>query len=154
MPSLRIEKVDCDVSVHAWQYVHNHVIPTHHLSVEDVRERSGRHVLEVAHLDATLIGCTTVRPPTSETPAATVIARVLPGHRGRGFGAELYEHALAQAREHGAEAIETVVLTSNRDGLRFAQQRGFVVIEEYVLPGETIPWIDLRLRADEFGAGD
>lgn len=46
------------------------------------------------------------------------------------------------------------MLTSNRDGLRFAQQRGFVVIEEYVLPGETIPWIDLRLRADEFGAGD
>ncbi|MEB8341078.1 GNAT family N-acetyltransferase [Streptomyces endophyticus] len=154
MSSIRIEKVNGDASAHAWRHVHNHVIPTHHLSLDDVRERSGRNVLEVAHLDDTLIGCTTVRPPTSETPAATVIARVLPDHRGRGYGVQLYERALAQARELGAEDIETVVLTSNEDGLRFARQRGFVVIEEYVLPGETIPWVDLRLRADVPGAGE
>ncbi|MEV7394017.1 GNAT family N-acetyltransferase [Streptomyces sp. NPDC091215] len=149
MSRLRIEKVDGDATVHDWQYVHNLVIPTHHRSLDEVRERSQHNVLEVAYLDETLIGCTTVRPPTSEAPVATVIARVLPKHRGQGFGAELYECGLAQAGELGAEIIETVVLASNTDGLRFAQQRGFVKTDEYLLPGETIPWLDLRLRADE-----
>ncbi|MCX4871066.1 MULTISPECIES: GNAT family N-acetyltransferase [unclassified Streptomyces] len=146
MSRLRIEKVDGDASVHAWQHVHNLVIPTHYRSLDEVRERSGHNVLEVAYLDDTLIGCTTVRPPSSETPAATVIARVLPGHRGQGFGTELYERGLEQARELGAKAIETVVLASNEEGFRFAQHRGFVTIDEYVLPGETIPWLDLRLE--------
>jgi hypothetical protein len=41
--------------------------------------------------------------------------------------------------------IETVILTSNADGLRFAQAHGFVEVERYVLPGETVPWITLRL---------
>ncbi|MFG2575646.1 GNAT family N-acetyltransferase [Streptomyces sp. NPDC048481] len=146
MSRLRIDRVDGDATVHDWQYVHNLVIPTHHRSLAEVRERCRHHVLEVAHLGETLIGCTTVRPPTGETPVATVIARVLPGHRGRGFGAELYERGLAQARQLGAEVIETVVLASNTDGLRFARQRGFMEIDEYLLRGETIPWIDLRLK--------
>lgn len=98
MSRLRIEKVDGDASVHTWQHVHNLVIPTHYRSLDEVRERSGHNVLEVAYLDDTLIGCTTVRPPSSETPAATVIARVLPGHRGQGFGTELYERGLAAER--------------------------------------------------------
>ncbi|MGW0861124.1 GNAT family N-acetyltransferase [Streptomyces sp. NPDC002611] len=160
MSRLRIEKVDGgDATVHDWQYVHNLVIPTHHRSLDEVRERSRHNVLEVAYLDGTVIGCTTVRPPTSgtstsgtptgEAPAATVIARVLPDHRGQGFGGELYERGLAQARELGAEVIETVVLASNTDGLRFARQRGFVEIDEYLLPGETIPWFDLRLQPEE-----
>ncbi|MGJ5748738.1 N-acetylglutamate synthase-like GNAT family acetyltransferase [Streptomyces puniciscabiei] len=149
MSRLRIEKVDGDATVRDWQYVHNLVIPTHHRSLDEVRERSQHNVLEVAYLDETLIGCTTVRPLTSEAAVATVIARVLPTHRGHGFGAELYERGLAQARELGAEVIETVVLASNTDGLRFAQQHGFVKTDEYLLPGETIPWLDLRLQADE-----
>lgn len=146
MPFLRIERVDGDATVRDWQHVHNLVIPTHYRSLDEVRERSGHNVLEAAYLDDTLIGCTTVRPPTSEAPVATVIARILPGYRGQGFGADLRERALGQARELGAEVIETVVLASNRDGLRFAQQRGFVVVDEYVLPGESVPWLDLRLE--------
>ncbi|MFE7268803.1 GNAT family N-acetyltransferase [Streptomyces sp. NPDC057592] len=138
--------VDCDATAHDWQHVHNLVIPTHYRSLDEVRERAGHNVLEVAYLEDTLIGCTTVRPPTRETPTATVIARVLPDHRSQGFGTELYERGLAQARGLGAKVIETVVLASNEDGLRFAQQRGFVVFDEYVLPGETIPWLDLRLE--------
>jgi GNAT superfamily N-acetyltransferase len=76
---------------------------------------------------------------------ATVIARVLPAHRGQGFGARLCARGLAQARELGARAIETVVLASNRDGLRFAQAHGFAEVERYVLPGDTVPYITLRL---------
>jgi L-amino acid N-acyltransferase YncA len=74
-----------------------------------------------------------------------VIARVLPEHRRQGFGTELYERAMAQARELDAQEIETVVLSSNEEGLRFAEQRGFVEFDRYTLPGEAVPWVDLRL---------
>ncbi|CAL9300261.1 hypothetical protein SUDANB25_03197 [Streptomyces sp. SudanB25_2051] len=143
---LRIERVDGERGVEDWQFVHNTVIPTHLLSLDDVRERSGRNVLEVAYLGDTVAGCTTVRPPGGDAPdTATVIARVLPDHRGRGHGRELYARALGQARELGAARIETVVLSSNESGLRFALRNGFVEIERYLLEGDTIPWIDLRL---------
>ncbi|WP_320782214.1 GNAT family N-acetyltransferase [Streptomyces sp. CRN 30] len=128
-----------------WRHVHNEIIPTHLLSAEDVRDRAGRHHLSVAYADDVLVGSSTVRPPTDGTDTATVIARVLPAHRGRGYGEELYVHGLARARELGAETIETVVLSTNLTGLRFAERHGFVETERYVLPGETVPWIDLRL---------
>jgi len=76
---------------------------------------------------------------------ATVIARILPAYRGRGLGERLYAHGLALARELGAEVIETCVLESNPEGLRFALRQGFVETERYVLPGDTVPFIDLRL---------
>ncbi len=74
-----------------------------------------------------------------------MIARVLPAYRGRGFGGQLYARGLAEAREAGAEVIETCVLESNPEGLRFALGRGFVETERYVLPGDSVPFIDLRL---------
>ncbi|WP_327358239.1 GNAT family N-acetyltransferase [Streptomyces sp. NBC_01304] len=152
MSSLRLETVGAaapvqDALVRDWQHVHNLIIPPHFLSLDDVRERSTRNHLEVAYLGDTLVGCSTVRPPTSESPAATVIARVLPAYRERGFGTQMYERGLARARELGAESIETNVLGSNPEGLRFAKRRGFVEIETYVLPGDTIPYIDLRLES-------
>ncbi|MFF4955454.1 GNAT family N-acetyltransferase [Streptomyces chattanoogensis] len=145
MSDLRIQQPDCDATLKDWQYAHNVIIPTHSLSLDEVRERAQRHHLEVAYLDDNLVGCSTVRPPTDETPAATVIARVLAAHRKRGFGEELYARGLNQARQLGAGVIETVVLSSNEDGLRFALKHGFVETERYLLPGDTIPWIDLRL---------
>ncbi|MFF4188543.1 GNAT family N-acetyltransferase [Streptomyces sp. NPDC001691] len=145
MSDLRIQQPDSDATFTDWQYVHNAVIPTHALSLDEVRERARRNHMEVAYLGDELVGCTTVRPPADETLTATVIARVLPPHRRRGFGEELYERALNQAQELGAEMIETVVLSSNEDGVRFALEHGFVEIERYLLPGDTIPWIDLRL---------
>jgi ADP-ribose pyrophosphatase YjhB (NUDIX family) len=74
-----------------------------------------------------------------------VIARVLPSHRGRGFGEQLYRRGLAKAAELGAQVIETVVLASNEDGLRFARRHGFAETDRYVLPGHDIPFVDLRL---------
>jgi hypothetical protein len=38
MSRLRIEKVDGDATVRDWRYVHNVVIPTHHRSLDEVRE--------------------------------------------------------------------------------------------------------------------
>ncbi|MFE7777392.1 GNAT family N-acetyltransferase [Streptomyces sp. NPDC057445] len=145
MSKLRIEQPHDDATFKDWQDVHNEIIPTHILSLDDVRERAGRNHLEVAYEGDVLVGCTTVRPPGEDTSTATVIARVLPAHRGRGFGEELYARGLDRARTLGAEVIETVVLASNEDGLRFAQKHGFVEFDRYLLPGDTIHWIDLRL---------
>ncbi|MGW2023577.1 N-acetyltransferase family protein [Streptomyces decoyicus] len=145
MPDLRIQQPDGDAAFKDWQHVHNVVVPTHFLSLDEVRERAQRHHLEVAYVGDDLIGCSTVRPPTDDTLTVTVIARVLAAHRGQGFGEELYARGIGRARELGAEVIETVVLSSNEDGLRFALRHGFVETERYLLPGDSIPWIDLRL---------
>ncbi|MFJ8594008.1 GNAT family N-acetyltransferase [Streptomyces sp. NPDC093598] len=145
MSDLRILQPDDDGALRDWQYVHNTIIPTHLLSMDDVRDRAERHHLEVAYLGDVLVGCSTVRPPADATSTATVIARVLAPHRGQGFGEELYARGVGRARKWGAEVIETVVLSSNEDGLRFALTHGFVETERYLLPGETVPWIDLRL---------
>ncbi|WP_128376497.1 GNAT family N-acetyltransferase [Streptomyces cavernae] len=145
MSDLRIQQPDDDATFRDWQYVHNVIIPTHLLSMEEVQERAQRHHLEVAYNGDILVGCSTVRPPSDDTLTATVIARVLAPHRRQGFGEDLYARGLNRARALGAKVIETVVLSSNEDGLRFAYKHGFAEIERYVLPGETIPWIDLRL---------
>jgi GNAT superfamily N-acetyltransferase len=145
---LRIEPVvpvDGDAMLLDWQHIHNLIIPTDPLSLEEIRIRAQRNHLEVAYLGNVAVGCSTVRPPADDPATATVIARVLPGHRRQGFGEQIYVRGLVRARELGATVIETVVLASNVDGLQFAQRHGFVEIDRYVLPGDTVPYIDLRL---------
>ncbi|MFF6869673.1 MULTISPECIES: GNAT family N-acetyltransferase [unclassified Streptomyces] len=145
MNDLRIERARTGAPLADWRAVHNTIIPTAVLSPEEVRERAGRNRLDVAYLGDVPVGCSTVRPPDGETAAATVIARTLPGFRGRGFGTALYERGLAHARSLGGEGVETVVLASNEEGLRFALARGFTEVERYVLPGDTVPFVTLRL---------
>ncbi|MGW3246234.1 N-acetyltransferase family protein [Streptomyces sp. NPDC001070] len=145
MPTLRIERPDGDAMLEDWRLVHNTIIPTDPLSLDDVRERSRRNHLQVAYLGGVAVGCTTVRPPTGEDATATVIARVLPEHRGQGFGQQLYARGMDRARELGAGVIETIVLASNVEGLRFAEAHGFVEVERYVLDGDTVPYVTLRL---------
>ncbi|MBT2364860.1 GNAT family N-acetyltransferase [Streptomyces sp. ISL-10] len=145
MTELRVEQAHGDARLRDWQYVHNVIIPTAVLSLGQIRERSERYHLEVAYLGDMLVGCSTVRPPTRDAPVATVIARVLADHRRQGFGGELYARGRARARELGADRIETVVLESNADGLRFALKHGFVEVERYLLPGDSVPWITLSL---------
>ncbi|MEV1019782.1 GNAT family N-acetyltransferase [Streptomyces sp. NPDC050264] len=148
---LRIETLTGDAGtddtlVADWQHVHNTVVPvaSAYLSLDDVTERAGRNVLEVAYAGDVLIGCSTVRAP--KDGVAAVISRVLPGHRGRGFGAALYERGLGTARGLGAERIETVVLASNEPGLRFAERAGFTLeVDRYRLDGDTVDWVELRL---------
>jgi GNAT superfamily N-acetyltransferase len=141
---LRFEPVRPDDATLAdWRRIHNLIIPTDPLSVADVTERVQRNRLTVAYQGDVAVGCSTVRPPDKGT--AVVIARILPEHRRQGFGARLYEHALAIAYDLGAEVIETIILASNVDGVRFAERHGFVEIERDVLPGHTIPFINLRL---------
>jgi GNAT superfamily N-acetyltransferase len=138
-----VQRVGRAAVLRDWQHLHNLIIPTAPLSVDEIEERAQRNHLEVAYLDGVAVGCSTVRPPTEGT--ATVIARVRPDYRRRGFGARIYRRALAKAHELGAQVIETVVLESNEDGLHFAQHHGFVEIERYVLPGDSIAFVTLRL---------
>ncbi|MDH6140249.1 MULTISPECIES: GNAT family N-acetyltransferase [Kitasatospora] len=145
MQTLMIQQAVGDAMLADWRHVHNTIIPTDPLSLDQVRERSGRYHLELAVLDGVVVGCSTVRPPGAEKPAATVIARILPEYRRRGFGTLLYESGLARARELGAPAVETIVLAGNTEGLRFAEARGFVEVERYLLDGDTIPFVTLRL---------
>lgn len=136
-----------DTALQQWQHVHNTIVPPAALTLDEVRERSVRYRLDNAYAGDVLVGCSTVRPPSGEDAMATVIARVLPAHRRRGYGTALYEHGLAHARVLGARVVETVVLAANAEGLRFALARGFEETERYVLPGETAEWIDLRPAA-------
>ena len=146
MTDLHIRAVDDDATAEDWRHVHNVIIPTAPLTSDEVRDRVGRNRLEVAYRGDVLVGCSTVRPPTSDEAVATVIARTLAEHRGQGVGEALYTRGIAHARELGAEAIETVVLSCNAEGLRFALAHGFVETERYLLDGDTIPWVTLRLR--------
>lgn len=145
LSDLRIEPVDGDVAVRDWQYVHNVIIPSAALTLDEVHERVSRYVLEVAYLKDELVGCTTVRPPAEGETAATVIVRVLADFRRQGIGEVLYARALQQAQAFKAAGIETIVWASNMDGVRFAEAYGFAEVERYVLPGDEVAFITLRL---------
>jgi len=132
-----------------WRAIHNAIIPTAPLSADDVAERATRNQLTLGYDDGAsgvLVGNATVRPPDAEG-TATVIVRILPQHRRRGLGSAYLTHELAEARVLRPEHIETVVLASNEDGLAFALARGFVEIDRYLLEGDTIPFVDLRLAS-------
>ncbi|MFD6152658.1 GNAT family N-acetyltransferase [Streptomyces sp. NPDC060243] len=143
-PGLHIGQPPGDDAPGDWRHVHHAVVPVRPLSLAEVRERAGRNRLDLARAGCVLVGSTNVRPP--KDGVATVIARVLPAHRRRGYGTDLSAHALRRAHALGATAIETCVLASNEDGLRFARAHGFTEIDRYVLPGSTIPWVDPRRK--------
>jgi GNAT superfamily N-acetyltransferase len=140
--ALRVVSVGID-TLADWQTIHNLIIPTSPLSVGDVAERSGRYRLTLGYHDACLVGNATVRPPAHDVPIATVIVRILPEFRRRGFGSQYLEWVLSDARSLGARCIETHVLASNADALSFAQHRGFVEFNRYLLDGHSIPFIEL-----------
>jgi GNAT superfamily N-acetyltransferase len=133
-----------------WRAIHNEIIPTAPLNADEVTERATRHRLTLAYDGDVLVGNATVRPPVDEG-TATVIVRILPEHRRRGLGSAYLEHELAEARALEPQRIETVVLASNEDGLAFALAHGFVEVDRYLLEGDTIPFIDLRLTAHRPG---
>jgi GNAT superfamily N-acetyltransferase len=136
-PGLRIEGVS-EATTEDWRTVHNIVIPTTPLSSDEVQERVGRYLLTVAYAGDHLVGCATVRPP-DDAGTVTVIVRVLPDYRRHGYGEEYLRSAMEAARGLGGTAIETVVLESNADGLRFARRHGFEEISRLDLPNTVEP---------------
>ncbi|MDG4827650.1 GNAT family N-acetyltransferase [Asanoa sp. WMMD1127] len=143
MTELRFVAPVDDGALEEWRGIHNTVVPPWPLSLPDVRDRAGRNRLELAYAGAVAVGNSTVRPLDADG-VATVIARVLPAHRGRGFGTLIHERALAAARALDPAAIETLVLAANVDGLRFARRHGYAEVERYEVAGAQE--IRLRLR--------
>jgi GNAT superfamily N-acetyltransferase len=141
--ALRVEPAPPD-HLEDWRRIHNEIIATAPLSEADVAERATRNRLTLAYDGDVLVGNATVRQP-DEDGGVTVIVRILPAHRRRGLGSSYLAHELAEARAGTPAAIGTVVLASNEDGLAFALAHGFVEVERYLLDGDTIPFIDLRL---------
>jgi RimJ/RimL family protein N-acetyltransferase len=132
-------------AVALWRDIHNAVIPAHTLTSDEVLERRMRNRLTLAYDGDDLVGNATIRPPRPDQTTATVIVRILPEYRRRGFGSEYLSAVLADARSMGARRIETIVLASNEDGLAFAVRHGFVEFDRYVLEGETTEYVDLYL---------
>lgn len=130
-----------DDNVDSWREIHNQIIPASPLSLSDVEERRSRNVLTLAYVTTELVGNATVRPPHEQGGEATVIIRILPSHRRRGYGTEYLQAMLVQARELGAGSVATVVLADNLDGLAFALRYGFIEAERYSVDGAEI--IDL-----------
>lgn len=142
--TLRIMAV-ADDTLELWRAIHNQIIPTAPLSPDEVAERATRNHLTLAYEGETPVGNATLRPPRPAASTATVIVRVLPQFRRRGYGSTYLASMLAEARALGAARIETVVLASNEDGLSFAMANGFVEFDRYTLEGHTTPFIDLYL---------
>ncbi|MGD9954858.1 MAG: GNAT family N-acetyltransferase [Candidatus Nanopelagicales bacterium] len=139
VPDLLVVPADTAARQRDWRYVHNTIIPIDPLSEDDVAERAGRNRLEVAYAGTDLVGCSTVRRASDDAPV-TVIVRVLPEHRGRGYGTSLYAHCMRGQRG----PVQTVVLESNPEGLAFALRHGFVEVDRYVLNGDEIAYVELR----------
>lgn len=132
-------------TAHLWREVHNRIVPADPLSDADVLERMGRNQLTLAYDGDVLIGNATLRPPTATSNVATVIVRVLPEHRGQGYGTTYFDWILERAAALEPDRIETVVLAANEDGLRFAERMGFEEHDRYVLDDTTSEWVDLHL---------
>lgn len=150
MSDLEFTRVTDDQTADLWTQVHNQIIPSDPLTVAQVVERSKLYALDLATLDGTTVGCSTVRPVVDDE-LVTVIVRILPTYRRRGLGSALLAHALTHARAWDADHIQTIVHGSNVDGLEFALQRGFVETDRYTLDGESVPYIHLATALDDPG---
>ncbi|WP_426566428.1 GNAT family N-acetyltransferase [Angustibacter sp. McL0619] len=128
-----------------WREIHNRVIAPSPLSLDDVRERLTRNRLTLGYVDGVVVGNATLRPPTSGQRKVTVIVRVLPEHRGRGYGTEYAAWILSEAAALGVDRVETVVLAANDAGLRFALRHGFVEHDRYTVTEGGAEYVDLSL---------
>jgi ribosomal protein S18 acetylase RimI-like enzyme len=79
---------------------------------------------------------------------ATVIIRILPEMRRKGYGTSYLRAEMVQVEGFGARRVETVVLASNADGLSFARAHGFVEHDRYLLDGDTLEFVELHLPAE------
>ena len=116
---MRFLQVDGEQGLEDWRRVHNEIIPTDPLSLDEVRERSGRHHLEVAYLGDEAVGNSTVRRPTDDE-GAMVIARVRPPYRRQGLGTFVSEAADDRSREIKKQRARELV----QEALREATEAG------------------------------
>ena len=131
---LDILPVDDASTAELWRQVHNAIVPADALSPQQVTERMDRYHLTLAYADGVLVGNATVRPAPRPDPA-TVIVRVVAGHRRRGLGTAYLHRLLADDPELFDRDLASVVLLANPGGLPFARRHGFVEHDRYEIDG-------------------
>ena len=82
MTALTFTRVTDELTATAWLQVHNKIVPSDPLTLEQLASRSTAYALDLANLHGAVVGCSTVRPATDDDPV-TVIVRVLPAFRRR-----------------------------------------------------------------------
>ncbi|MFG1882282.1 hypothetical protein [Micromonospora sp. NPDC049102] len=55
-----VQPTDSALALLDWQHIHNSIIPTAPLSADEIVARAQRNILEVAYVDGTAVGCSTV----------------------------------------------------------------------------------------------
>jgi GNAT superfamily N-acetyltransferase len=70
------------------------------------------------------VGCGVGRPSSIQSSLYTMV-RVLPEHRGRGIGHQIYEALSAHARTLGRDSMWGRIREDDEESRRFAQNRGF-----------------------------
>ena len=148
MAALTFARVTDERTADAWRRVHNEIIPSDPLTLDQVVGRTATYTLDLASLGDVVVGCSTVRPAADNAPV-TVIVRILPAFRKRGYGSTFLSHALSRARELDAVNVQTIVHASNSDGMDFAVRRGFVETARYTMEGDTVPYVHLAARLDD-----
>jgi GNAT superfamily N-acetyltransferase len=68
-----------------------------------------------------------IAPHADQPPLGEFGVSVLPAHRGRGYGARLFEHALLHARNRGIDTMIVHALSENQAMLKIARNAGATV---------------------------
>lgn len=100
----------------------------------------------LAETDGALVGYCKLAIPSSLAEHDSALRPVeikqlytAPGMTGKGIGARLMDWAMAQARGHGADAVQLSVWSGNDDAQRFYARYGFIKIADIFFPvGEQI----------------
>jgi GNAT superfamily N-acetyltransferase len=150
-----IRRADSEADLAGWVGVWNAITPREPISVEFVRERWARQperLYLVAEDDGRIVASGMTAP--SDSPGRMFVGvRVLPAWRRRGIGSALYERLEPHALVGDPASLSTQVAEDARDGLCFAEARGYVEVGRQVelvrelegneQPPEPLPGIEI-----------
>jgi GNAT superfamily N-acetyltransferase len=109
--------------------VYNAVWPNEAVTMDEVRHYKAAmtdHVDLVARADGDVVGSCFAAIEPQRPELVTVLATVLPAHRGRGVGTAFYRAISTWAREREREVLEAIVSDDDAESMGFAESRGFV----------------------------
>jgi mycothiol synthase len=125
-----IRRAMTDADLAGWCDVWTAITPREPISVEQVRQRLAREperLYLVAEMDGSIVGAGFAGPSQSAGRIALAV-RVLPEHRRRGIGSELYEGVMAHAQASEPDWVSGMVEEDDLESIDWTQRRGF---EEY-----------------------
>ncbi len=105
--------------------------PTHpsNSTVEKIKEDMLRGVSFFVKIDKGIpAGCVGLEKADGNTFFVERLG-VLPGRRGRGFGGELLEKAVSEAKKSGAKTVSAGIIAQDTELKKWYEKKGFVEIE-------------------------